>query len=136
MRPETLTELLALASKKAPQLWPAREGATAAALVDEDDCAVDDDNFVLVQPGALLFVEPTVSSPVSGTSPSLSQTLPSGFRGSPTRESRPSLPPPPTPQVGVHEAAVNPFDVEERIVRLPGSGEPVQGGAEVRIFSL
>ena len=55
VRPESAAALLQHATLKAHLLWPGQPGATAAALFDEDDCEVDDENFVLVQPGAVLF---------------------------------------------------------------------------------
>ena len=54
--PPTLGELLAVAARKAHLIWPDRPHATVAGFVDEDECEVDDENFVLVQPGSLLYV--------------------------------------------------------------------------------
>jgi hypothetical protein len=56
LRPPTLAELLATAQKKAHLLWPTQPHTTATGVVDDEDCEVDDDNYVLVQPGALLYV--------------------------------------------------------------------------------
>ena len=56
VRPESVAALLEHASRKAPLLWPAKPDNVAKALVDEDDCQVDDENFCLVQPGAVLYV--------------------------------------------------------------------------------
>ena len=64
MLPQTLDELL-YAVTRTPVLWPVRSdgllwpgqsGLVAMAVTDEDDCEVNNDNFMFVQSGAVLYV--------------------------------------------------------------------------------
>ena len=55
-RPDSVATLLEHATRKATLLWPDRPGTVARALLDEDGCEVDEENFCLVQPGAVLYV--------------------------------------------------------------------------------
>lgn len=57
VRPASYGQLLKVANTKAAQLWPGQSGAAVGALIDEDGCEVDDDNFELIEEGALLTVE-------------------------------------------------------------------------------
>ena len=57
VRPASYEQLLKVANTKAAQLWPGQSGAAVGALIDEDGCEVDDDNYELIEEGALLTVE-------------------------------------------------------------------------------
>jgi len=56
VRPPSLAALLEAATRKAHLLWPRQPGTAAVAIFDEDNCEVDDDNYVLVEAGAVLYV--------------------------------------------------------------------------------
>lgn len=70
VRPESVATLIRQANHKARLLWPSTPGAVATGIVDEDDCEVDDDNWVLVQPGAVLYVTTQAEQSPVGAAPS------------------------------------------------------------------
>lgn len=60
VRPDTYRALLGLAQAKATLLWPAEPSSSklvVSALIDEDGCEVDEENFALLHDGDVLVVE-------------------------------------------------------------------------------
>ena len=60
VRPDTFRALLELAQAKLALLWPAEPPSSqlvVSALIDEDGCAVDEENFALLHDGDVLVVE-------------------------------------------------------------------------------
>ena len=84
-QPDSVAALLGHATRKAALLWPDRPATVATALLDEDGCEVDEDNFCLVQPGAVLYVQGAAVRDAIASSPPPASPTPSSPNAVPPR---------------------------------------------------